>query len=263
MVEQALSTTLAGGDRGLAVRRITMQDIPDALGRGWADFMAMPTHALFLVVIYPVVGLLLAAATASADIVPLLFPLVAGFALLGPVAAIGLYEVSRRRETGEAVTAADAFGVVRSPALPAILELAALMAIIFVAWLVAAMILERTIIGPTRADSIPDFLYGVLTTSQGWMLIVAGHAVGFVFAAVSFALGAVSFPLLLDRRTDLRTAVMTSFRAIRENPKVMAAWALTIAVLMAAGSVLFFIGLAIVLPVLGHATWHMYRKLVP
>lgn len=263
MVEQALSTTLAVGERGLAVRRITMQDIQDALGRGWADFMAMPTHALFLVVIYPVVGLLLAAATASADIVPLLFPLVAGFALLGPVAAIGLYEVSRRREKGEAVTASDAFGVVRSPALPAIVELAALMAIIFVAWLVSAMVLERMIVGLARADTIPGFLYGVLTTPEGWLLIVAGHAIGFVFAAVTFALGAVSFPLLLDRQTDLRTAVMTSVRAIRENLRVMAAWALTIAVLMAAGSVLFFIGLAVVLPVLGHATWHMYRKLVP
>ena len=263
MVEQALSTSMTAGERGLAVRRITMQDIPDALGRGWADFLAMPTHALFLVVIYPVVGLLLAAATASADIVPLLFPLVAGFALLGPLAALGLYEVSRRRERGQRVTASDAFGVVRSPALPAIVELAALLAIIFVAWLVAAMVLERAILGPTRAGSIVDFVTGVLTTPEGWMLIVAGHAVGFAFAALSFALGAVSFPLLLDRGTDLRTAVMTSVRAIRENPKVMAAWALTIAVLMAAGSVFFFVGLAIVLPVLGHATWHMYRKLVP
>lgn len=263
MVEHALSTSMAGSERGLAVRRITMQDIPDALGRGFADFMAMPTHALFLVVIYPVVGLLLAAATASADIVPLLFPLVAGFALLGPVAALGLYEISRRRERGEGVTASDAMGVFRSPALGSIVELAVLLAVVFMAWLVAAMGLERLIIGPTRDGSIVDFLSGVLTTREGWALIVAGHAVGFVFAAVAFALGAVSFPLLLDRHVDLRTAVLTSVRAIRENPRVMAAWALTIAVLMAAGSVLFFIGLAIVLPVLGHATWHMYRKLVP
>jgi uncharacterized membrane protein len=263
MVEQALSRPLAPADRGLAVRTITMQDIPDALGRGFADFMAMPSHAVFLVVIYPVVGLLLAAATASADVVPLLFPLVAGFALLGPVAALGLYEISRRRERGEAVSVADALRVRQSPALPAIIELAALMAVVFVAWLVAAMVLERVVIGTASVGSIPEFLGHVLSTPQGWLLIVLGHAVGFVFAAIAFALGAVSFPLLLDRGVDLRTAVLTSVRAIRANPKPMAAWALTIAVLMAAGSVPFFIGLAIVLPVLGHATWHMYRKLIP
>jgi uncharacterized membrane protein len=245
-----------------AIRRIGTSDVIDALKSGWRDFMARPSHVIFLVLIYPLVGLLLGAVSAQADLLPLFFPLVAGFALLGPFAAIGLYEVSRRRERGEKAGVGEALQVLRSPSIGAIAELALLLTLLFVAWLVAAMAIYRLTIGEAPDGGIPAFVHEVLTTAPGWTLIVAGHAVGLVFAALAFCLGAVSFPLLVDRPAGLGNAIATSFRAVLANPAPMALWAVIIAALMMLGSLPFFIGLAVVLPVLGHATWHLYRKLV-
>lgn len=262
MADHAVSVPLSRDESSPQVRRITVDDVRDALRRGAQDFSAVPSHAVFLVIIYPVVGLLLGFTTANVDLMPLFFPLAAGFALLGPVAAIGLYEMSRRRERGEEVSAADALSVTRSPAFPAVVELASLLAVLFIAWLIAAMVIFRLTIGTAPADGFGGFIRQVLSTPEGWTLIVVGNAVGFLFALAAFALGAVSFPLLLDRNVSLRVAIGTSFRAIQANPWPMAVWGLCIAVLMVLGSLPFFIGLAVVLPVLGHATWHMYRALV-
>jgi uncharacterized membrane protein len=262
MADHAMSVPTSRDDTEPKIRRITLGDVREALRRGYEDFLAMPSHALFLVIIYPVIGLLLGFTTANADLVPLFFPLAAGFALLGPVAAIGLYEMSRRRERNQEVSASHALAVTRSPAFPAVIELASLLAVLFVAWLIAAMVIFRVTIGSAPTGGLFAFIGDVLSTPAGWALIVIGNAVGFAFALAAFALGAVSFPMLLDRNVGLRTAVSTSVRAIRANPGPMAAWGLTIAVLMALGSLPFFIGLAVVLPVLGHATWHMYRALV-
>jgi uncharacterized membrane protein len=244
------------------VQKVAPSVIPQVLRAGFDDFMAKPSHVLFLVIIYPVVGLLLGFLSSNADLLPLFFPLVAGFALLGPVAALGLYEISRRRERGEQPTWRDAFAVTRSRSLPAIGELGLLMTAVFLAWLVAAYLIYRATMGSTEAVGMSGFVSEVLTTPQGWAMIVIGHLVGLAFAALAFALGVVSFPLLLDRHVDLGTAMRTSFEAIRVNPLTMALWALTIAVMMVAGSALALVGLALVLPILGHATWHMYRKVV-
>jgi uncharacterized membrane protein len=262
MADQALSVPVTRDDGMPEIRRITVDDVREALRRGWEDFSAMPSHAVFLVIIYPVVGLLLGFTTANADLMPLFFPLAAGFALLGPVAAVGLYEVSRRRERGLGSSWRDAASVTRSPAFPAVIELGSLLAVLFVAWLIAAMTIYRLTLGGMVFQDFSTFIGHVLSTREGWTLMLVGNAVGFVFAAAAFALGAVSFPMLIDRNVDLRTAVGTSIRAIRANPVPMAVWALTIAVLMVVGSLPFFIGLAVVLPLLGHATWHMYRALV-
>lgn len=262
MADHAISAPMSRDDAEPQIRRISMDDVRRALRLGYEDFSAMPSHALFLVVIYPIIGLLLGFATANAALMPLFFPLAAGFALLGPVAAIGLYEMSRRRERNESVSVSHALAVTRSPAFPSVIELASLLAILFVAWLTAAMLIFRSTMGAVPEGGLLAFFSDVISTPQGWLMIMIGNAVGFVFALAAFAIGAVSFPLLLDRNVGLRTAITTSVRAVRLNPGPMAAWGLTIAVLMALGSLPLFIGLAVVLPVLGHATWHMYRALV-
>jgi len=244
------------------VRKIAMGDLKDALAKGIDDFRAFPTHVIFLSIIYPTVGLVLAAFTLSYDLLPLLFPLAAGFALVGPFAAIGLYELSRQRELGLEVSWRDAFGARRSPSTDGIIALGLLLVVIFVLWMAVAQAIYIANFGYAPAELIPNFLSRVLTTPAGWTLIIVGNGVGFLFAATVLTISIVSFPLLLDRDVGAVVAVLTSVRATLKNPLVIAAWGLIVAALLLAGSLPLFVGLAVVMPVLGHSTWHLYRKLV-
>jgi uncharacterized membrane protein len=252
----------AGNQADPVVRRIGPADLKDALVKGWNDFAAVPSHAVFLCVIYPVIGIALAALTLGYALVPLLYPLAAGFALIGPVAALGLYELSRRREAGLDVSAMDALDVAASPSIGAIVALGALLMVIFLVWVATAHAIYVENFGYAAPASVGQFLHDVLTTRAGWNLILLGNGVGFLFAVAVLAISVVSFPLLLDRDVGAAVAVMTSIRAILTNPLTMALWGLIVAVLLLIGSLPFFVGLAVVLPVLGHATWHLYRKVV-
>jgi uncharacterized membrane protein len=246
-----------------AIRRITFSDLRDALARGWDDFLAWPTHALFLGLIYPLVGLVLGGMALGYAVLPLLFPLAAGFALLGPVAALVMYELSRRREMNQDTSLDAAFGVVRSPSFPAIVAVGLLLMGLFILWLVVARHLYQSLFGIYAApESIAAFMREVFTTEAGWKLMIYGNIIGFFFALAAFCISAVSFPMLLDRDVGAATALMTSVRTIAANPVVMAVWGLIVAALLVLGSIPFFFGLAVVMPVLGHATWHLYRKLV-
>jgi len=244
------------------VRTIGVADLKDALARGLADFSAMPTHAVFLCLIYPVVGVVLARLVLGYDVLSLLFPLAAGFALLGPFAAIGFYELSRRREQGHDVSWEDAFDVLRSPSRGAIAALAFLLLVIFAIWIAVAQAIYVANFGYEPAASIPDFLRQVLTTPAGWTLIIVGNGVGLLFAVAVLTISVVSFPLLVDRDVGAVEAVLTSVRAVAANPITMAIWGLIVAVLLVLGSLPLLFGLAVVVPVLGHATWHLYRKVV-
>jgi uncharacterized membrane protein len=244
------------------VRKIGPGDLRDALARGIADFSAMPTHAVFLCLIYPIVGILLARLTLGYAILPLLFPLAAGFALLGPFAAIGFYELSRRRELGLDVSWEDAFDVLRSPSRGAIALLGVLLLTVFAIWIALAQGIYVANFGYEPAASVPNFLRQVFTTPAGWMLIVVGNGVGFLFAVGVLAISVVSFPLLLDRDVGVVEAVLTSIRAVAANPATMTLWGLIVAGLLVIGSLPLFFGLAVVVPVLGHATWHLYRKVI-
>jgi uncharacterized membrane protein len=244
------------------VRRISPADLIDALAKGLNDFSAMPSHALFLCVIYPVIGIVLAAMTLGFAILPLLFPLAAGFALIGPFAAIGLYELSRRREAGLPADATNALDVVHSPSIGAILALGLVLTAIFLVWVATANAIFVAYFGYARPTSITEFFRDVLFTPAGWNLIVVGNLVGFLFAAVVLIISAVSFPLLIDRDVGAAGALLTSMRAVAANPLPMALWGLIVAGLLFVGALPFFVGLTVVLPVLGHSTWHLYRKVV-
>ncbi len=245
------------------VRRIGFSDLGDALRQGWDDFALWPTHAIFLCIIYPLVGLVLAGMALGYSVLPILFPLVAGFALLGPVAALMMYELSRRRERGQPPSLQAAIGVMRSPGLPAIIALGLLLMGLFLLWLGVARGLYQSLFGVYAApDAVGPFIRQIFTTEAGWELMIYGIAIGFVFALVAFCLTVISFPLLLDRDVGAATAVVTSVRAVAVNPDVMAAWGMIVAALLVLGSLPAFIGLAVVMPVLGHATWHLYRKLI-
>jgi uncharacterized membrane protein len=244
------------------VRKIGFADLKDALAKGVSDFLAAPTQLIFLAIIYPIVGLFLARLTFGYHVLPLLFPLVAGYALIGPFAAIGLYEISRRREQGHEVSWTDAFGVLRCPSLDAIGAVGFVLMVVFVLWLVTALALYDGLFGSEPPDSISQFLKEIFTTTRGWVLIIVGHALGALFAAVALTVGVVSFPLLVDRDVGAVVALQTSVRAIVANPATMAAWGIIVGALLAIGSVPFFVGLAVVIPILAHATWHLYRKLV-
>ena len=244
------------------VRKIRLSDLLDALRLGWEDFKAIPTHAVVLCVIYPVIGLVLFRLVLGYSVLPLLFPLAAGFTLIGPFAALGLYELSRRRERGEEATAWHAMQVLSAPSFGAILGLGTFLFALFVTWIATADGIYIATFGYTPAASIPDFARRVLTTPEGWSLIIIGCGVGFLFAVVALCVSIVSFPLMLDRHATAIDAIRTSWQAVMQNPFTMAAWGLIVAVLLAVGSLPFFVGLAVVLPVLGHATWHLYRKVV-
>jgi uncharacterized membrane protein len=245
-----------------AVRKIGPADLQDVLSRGFDDFWAMPSHVVFVSLIYPVAGLVLAGLTFGYNVLPLLYPLAFGFALLGPLAAVGLYELSRRREQELPTDWKHAFDVLRSPALPSIAALGVVLLVIFLAWLMTAQALYTWLYGYAAPASLIGFLAEVLTTSRGWTLIVLGNAIGVAYATVTFAISVVSVPLLLDRDAGLAVAVHTSVRAVLKNPLPMALWALIVGVLLVLGSLPAFVGLAIVMPVLGHSTWHLYRRVV-
>jgi uncharacterized membrane protein len=244
------------------VRHITLSDLRGALARGIEDFAAFRTDVAFLCVIYPIVGLVLARLAFGYQMLPLVFPLASGFALIGPVAAVGLYEMSRRREAGAEVSWAGAFGVVRAPAFGAIARFGLLLMAIFVVWLNVAIAIYDATLGPQPPASAAAFARDLFTTDMGWMLIGVGIGVGFLFAVVVLAISVVSVPMLLDRDVGVAAAVRTSLRAVAVNPVPMAVWGLIVAAGLAIGSIPLFLGLIIVMPVLGHATWHLYRRVV-
>lgn len=244
------------------VHEIALADLKQVLWKGVDDFGACRTDVIFLCLIYPVIGIVLVWSAFDYGALPLLFPLAAGFALLGPVAAVGLYEMSRRREQGLRVTWQDWFATLASPAFGAVFLLGLVLLAIFLLWLAAAQGIYWLTLGPGPPASLGAFVQDVFTTGAGWAMIVVGLGVGLLFAVLVLTISVVSFPLLLDRNAGLATAVTTSVRAVRRNPRVMAAWGLIVLIGLAVGSIPVFVGLIVILPVLGHATWHLYRRVV-
>lgn len=246
----------------LGVRRIGTLEVLDALRLGWIDFREKPSHYVFLCLLYPVAGAILMVWAAGANLLPLLFPLASGFALLGPVAALPLYEVSRKRELGLDPSWREALNVRKTPAIFSIAAAAAVLLVLFVVWLNVAQAIYEWHFGEQVPASLSVFLTDVLTTSTGWSMMFWGNLAGLGFAVVALAIALVTFPLLLERDVGIAAAISTSVRAAIANPVPVLLWGLIVAALLVIGSIPVFAGLAVVLPVLGHATWHLYRKLV-
>ncbi|WP_149588431.1 DUF2189 domain-containing protein [Tabrizicola flagellatus] len=237
-------------------------DLRAALRKGWDDLAAMRSDVLFACMLYPAMGAVLLALASQGNLTHLLFPVLSGFALVGPVAALGLYELSRRRQAGQEVSWGAMFEVLRNPRFPRILMLSLFNALLFMVWLLVADAIHAATLGPDRPASLMALVTAALTTPAGWVMTVVGTAVGAVLAAAVLAVSAISFPLLLDRDVTLPVAVMTSVQVARENPGVMATWGLIVAGGLVLGILPLLLGLVVVLPVLGHATWHLYRAAV-
>ncbi|HEX7389486.1 MAG TPA: DUF2189 domain-containing protein [Acidiphilium sp.] len=244
------------------VRRITPDDLRIALRLGYEDFKADRTDVVTLAIVFPIIGLFLAAVVENRHALPLIVPLIVGFALLGPLASIWLYELSRQREAGEHPRIIDAFRLFRSPQFGAIVAMGIVQICLFLLWLGAADLIYLGTIGPSHPDSLAAFLAATFTTGPGWIMIVVGAIVGFVFAVIALAIGVMSFPMLLDRPVDMPTALGTSARALFENPKTFFLWGCIVAAGLAVGSLPALLGIAITLPILGHSTWHLYRRVV-
>jgi uncharacterized membrane protein len=243
------------------VRRVTAVDIAEALSAGLRDFQALPFYGLAFGALYAAGGIAILLCLTAFGLVYLAYPLAAGFALIGPFVAIGLYELSRRRESGQEISLRGIWATVRSRS--EIGWMAFVTLFVFVIWMYQVRLMIALLLGLNASfSSLQQFIAVVLTTNEGLMFLVIGNAVGAALSLILFSLTVVSFPLLLDRDVDFVTAMVTSVRSVVTSPVPMIGWAAVIVVLLIVSIMPYFLGLLVTLPVLGHATWHLYRRIV-
>ena len=243
-------------------RALTSADLQWALDQGWADFKAKRGDLILLPFIYPLAGVLASVFAFNADLVPLIFPLAAGFALVGPVAAAGFYELARRREAGIDAGWWHFLDPLKGRSRLPIAMLTVMLAAIVVAWMGTAQALYTATLGTLHPQDGAAFLRDLFGTGQGWTLIIAGNGIGAAFAVVTLAVSAFSFPMVVDTGCDASSAVATSINAFRRNPAVMIGWGVRVAVILLVAALPLFVGLMLALPVLGYATWHLYTRAV-
>jgi uncharacterized membrane protein len=248
--------------RKITIRKITDEDLRASLRQGLDDFLDLRGDLFFAGLIYTVIGIAAVVMTNNGPLVPFLFPILAGVGLLGPVAAVGFYELARRREKGEEVHWFNFLDVRKRPSVDDMGMVAGLLIVIFALWLTAAGALYAALFGWIAPNDVVGFFREVLTTVNGWLLIVAGAVVGAIFGWIVLALSVVSLPMLVDCNVSASDAVSASWRAAHANKGEMVRWGLTVVGLLILGSIPLFVGLALVLPWLGYATWHLYTRLV-
>lgn len=247
----------------IRVRTISHEDLSYSLRRGLDDFLTFRGDIVFAGVVYTVIGLAAVVMTTSSPLMPFFVPVVAGVGLLGPVAAVGFYELARRREAGQQdVHWFNFLDVRKRPSADEMGIVAGMLLLIFFLWLLAAGALYAALFGWATPQSIPDFLATIFTTPRGWALIVAGGAVGAIFGWIVLALSVVSLPMLVDSNISAPEAVSASWRAVHANKGEMIRWGIIVGALLVLGSIPLFVGLAFVLPWLGYATWHLYTRLI-
>ena len=259
------TTGRSGGEAAAAppvIRDMTTEDIRVALRKGLDDFMALRSDVIFMCVLYPLIGLCLSLFAFNASLAPYLFPMASGFALIGPIAAVGRYEMSRLREAGHQTGWGDAFALLRSPAIGPLVVMGLYLLLIFAIWLLCARLIYTFTMGAGPPESIGAFLSDVFTTSGGRAMILLGIPAGGLFALLVLTVSVVSIPMLVDRDVGLPAAVVTSLRVSQRNPKVIGLWGLIVATGLVLGSIPLFLGVSVVMPVLGHASWQLYRRAV-
>ena len=253
--------TAVTGKSDPIVRRISAADVAESLIRGLRDFQAQPLFGLMFGAFYAAGGILIVLSVTAFGAAYLAYPLAAGFALIGPFVAIGLYEVSRCRESGRVPTLRDIWLVMRSRS--EIGWMAFVTLFIFIMWMYQVRLLIALFLGVNASfASLQEFIVAVLTTTEGLVFLLIGNMIGAALSLILFSLTVVSFPLLLDRDVDFVTAMITSVRAVVTSPGPMIGWAAIIVVLLIVSCLPFFLGLLITLPVLGFTTWHLYRRIV-
>ena len=244
------------------VLRISEEDLNWALSQGWDDFRAKRGDILVLAFVYPLAGLVTAVVFMNDALLPLFFPLVAGLSVLGPAVASGFYEIARRRELGLSSSWRHFLDPVRGRSRSGLITLSGMLIALFLAWLAAAYLIYTLTIGTSDPLTTGNMLQRVFTNPEGGAMIVIGNLVGLAFGVVTIVLTLVSFPMVVDRPVDAMTAVGTSIRAVRTSPGATASWGLKVVALLVLGSLPAFVGLAVVLPLLGYATWHLYTRIV-
>ena len=251
--------SLNSSSPALATQRLGTDDLKAALSAGLADFMAAPIYGLFFASVYVAGGLALWFGLGAAGQPVWFLPIAAGFPLLAPFAAVGLYEVSRRREAGEPLSWGPILGALRGKGDGQLALMSVGVLLVFGFWI----ILARGIFAIFLADSGIGFdNLAALWGASGVSMLLVGTIVGGMVALLLFALTVISLPMLLDREVDFVTAMATSVALVQGNPQVMLTWAALIAALLGLAMLPAFMGLFIILPVLGHATWHLYRRAV-
>lgn len=235
------------------------EDLRAAIRLGWQDFRAAPLYGLFFASVYVLGGWLIIYALTATGQVWWTLPAAAGFPILGPFIACGLYEVSRRLEKQEPLSWRAVLGVIIRQKDRQIPSMAVVIVVFFLFWNFLAHMIFALFLGLQAMTNITSS-FAVFATGNGLMMLTVGTIIGAIFAAVLFSLTVVSLPLLLDREVDFITAMITSVSVVLTNPLIMLVWGLIIASLIFTGMALWFVGLLVVLPVLGHATWHLYRR---
>lgn len=243
------------------ILHVEFGDLGRALAAGWRDFRATPGYGLFFAAVYVAGGWLIWWSLTTSGQIWWSLPAAAGFPILGPFIACGLYEVSRRLQAGEALHRRQILGVIFRQKDRQIPSMAAIILIFFLFWnflahMIFALFLGRVTL--TNISSSPE----VFLTPEGLTMLAFGSAVGAVFALLLFAMTVVSLPMLLDREVDYVTAMLTSIALVRESPVVMILWGGLIGAALFLAMLPGFLGLFIVLPVAGHASWHLYRAAV-
>ncbi len=245
----------------LPVRTISAADLSESLAAGYEDFKAKRGDLIFVGLLYPLIGAVTSVVVSGSDI-SMLFPLFAGLSLLGPLVATGFYELAKRREAGRDSSWWHFFGVLKSESFLSIAAVGIGLLAIFGAWLAAATLVYTMFFGLEPPGTIANFAQNVLTTQAGWSMIIVGNLVGILFALVVLAVSVVSLPLLVDRKVSAERAVATSLAAFRRNPGVLIRWGIMVGVILTVAAIPLLIGLAVALPVLGYATWHLYTRIV-
>lgn len=244
-----------------AIRRPELDDLRHALAKGWEDFKAEPLFGLTIGGIYTFGGLLILFVASYLGYAFLGFPIMAGFALIGPFAAIALYEVSRIRERGEKVTWEAMAKGLTGNVMRECSYLGILLIFLMAIWLKSGAVVYAMFFG-LRLLTLSAFSEALFTTPAGYGFLLMGHIIGAGFAIFVFSLSVVSFPMMVDRGTDFITALITSIQTVKANPVLMIAWGAFLGLALLVGFATVFVGLMVILPVLGHASWHLYRRIV-
>jgi uncharacterized membrane protein len=244
------------------VKALTFKELEKALSRGLADFIEKPQFGLAIGLACALFGIAIVACIRWLDIPWMIYPFAIGFPLVGPFLAVGLYEVSRRLAAGEPVTwnaILSRMWIQRGRELS---WMAFVMLFLIWVWVYQVRLLMALFLGMKSFSTIDSFIKVLLTTTEGWLFLGIGHLVGAVLALVVYSLTVISIPLLMEKELDIVTAMITSVKVVLASPLIMICWGIAVTLLVIVASLPLFLGLVIVLPVLGHTTWHIYKKSV-